>query len=359
MGTVKKILFLVPYPLRQAPSQRFRVESFFPVIEKEEWKFTVCPFIDKKTWHILYQRGALFSKAWGLFKGYLRRWMIIFFKVRPYDYIFIHREAAPLGPPLFEWILAKLYRKKIIYDFDDAIWIPNTSSANQFINWFKAFWKVKYICRWSYRIAVGNDYLYNYAVQFNPGVVKIPTSVDINDDRPGARHNHNGRLNIGWTGSHSTLKYLDELVPVINDLQNELDFDFLVIADKNPLLAVKNYKFILWNAGTEVEDLLNLDIGVMPLVADSWSEGKCGFKLIQYFACGIPAVASPVGVNKIIVENGVNGFLCDSKSEWKRSLQKLAADEALRRRLGMAGRKKVRDQYSIQSQSGKFMGLFN
>ena len=160
-------------------------------------------------------------------------------------------------------------------------------------------------------------------------------------------------------GSHSTLKYLDMVMPVLDDLRQAFDFSFIVIADKEPSLILKDWKFILWKPLTESEDLLQLDIGIMPLVADEWSEGKCGFKLIQYFACGIPAVASPVGVNKIIVDEGVNGFLCHTNDEWKSAVQKLLTDKTLRAQMGMAGRNKVVKGYSIQSQSAKFIELFS
>jgi glycosyltransferase involved in cell wall biosynthesis len=355
----KKILFLVPYPLRKAPSQRFRVELFLPIIKTEGLKFSVHPFIDERAWNILYQKGKFLSKAWAIFKGFSKRWIIVLFKVPYYDYIFIHREAAPLGPPVFEWIIARFYRKKIIYDFDDAIWIPNTSSANYFINWFKAFWKVKYICKWAYKITAGNDYLYNYARLFNENIIRIPTCLDVENGYLQSKEYSKKKVNVGWTGSHSTLKYLDEIVPIINDLQKDFDFNFLVIADKNPLLPVKNFQFIPWNISTEADDLLKLDIGVMPLMADAWSEGKCGFKLIQYFACGIPSVASPVGVNKVIVDEGVNGFLCSTNGDWILSLQKLLADKFLRQKMGAAGRKKIIEQYSIQSQATKFIQLFS
>jgi glycosyltransferase involved in cell wall biosynthesis len=356
----KSILFLTPYPLKKAPSQRFRVESFFPVLMQNNFKVSIYPFLNENTWALLYLKGNLFLKTLGIARGFCKRWAQVFFKVPFYKYIFIHRESAPLGPPIFEWIIAKIYRKKIIYDFDDAIWIRNTSSANHFINWFKAFWKVKHICKWSYKIVVGNDYLYNYAVQFNEKVIKIPTAIDVDngyDDRKKADVKE--KVCIGWTGSHSTLKYLGEIVPVINELQKKIDFNFLVIADKDPLLPVKNFEFIRWNADTERDDLLKFDIGIMPLVADAWSEGKCGFKLIQYFACGIPAIASPVGVNKIIVEEHINGFLCSTDDEWKLAMEKLLTDRNLRQRMGSAGREKIQRSYSIQSQSKKFLQLFS
>lgn len=359
MQTAKKILFLVPYPLSKAPSQRFRVEAFFPSLEKTGLKFSVHSFLDKKTWARLYQKGGLFLKSWGIIKGFLKRWITIVFHIPFYDFIFIHRESAPIGPPIFEWIVAKLYRKKIIYDFDDAIWIPNTSSANQLINWCKASWKVKYICKWSFKIVVGNNFLYNYAIQFNDNVIKIPTCIDLKKSSAQNREPNGEMLNIGWTGSHSTLKYLDKIVPTINELQKSIDFNFLVIADKDPSLPLKNFEFIPWNASTEVEDLCRLDIGIMPLVSDAWSEGKCGFKLVQYFACEIPAIASPVGVNKIIIEQGVNGFLCETDNEWELSLKTLLANEFLRKQMGKAGRKKIEEQYSIQSFGKKFVELFS
>jgi glycosyltransferase involved in cell wall biosynthesis len=356
---MKKILFLVPYPLSKAPSQRFRVEAFFSCIGKAGLKFSVHSFLDQQTWTILYQKGNLFLKSWGITKGFLRRWRTIIFNAPFYDFIFIHRESAPIGPPIFEWIIAKIYRKRIIYDFDDAIWIPNTSSANLFSNWCKAFWKVKYICKWSHKIAVGNDFLYSYASQFSGNVVKIPTCVDIKKDQEQCQKYDRELLNIGWTGSHSTLKYLNGIIPVINELQKNIDFNFLVIADKNPLLPFKNFEFIPWNASTETKDLSRLDVGIMPLVADAWSEGKCGFKLIQYFACEIPAIASPVGVNKIIIDQGINGFLCRTDDEWISSLKTLLVDGSLRKRMGKAGREKIEEQYSIQSQERKFIAFFS
>ena len=155
-----------------------------------------------------------------------------------------------------------------------------------------------------------------------------------------------------------TLKYIDEVVPVLADLQDKFNLSFMVIADKEPRLDLKDWRFVPWNALTEQEDLLKLDIGIMPLTVDPWSEGKCGFKLIQYFACGIPGIANPVGVNKVIIEEGVNGFLCSSPAEWKSSLEKLLTDQQLRERMGMAGRKKMEEQYSMRSQANKFIGLF-
>ena len=116
-----KVLFLLPYPLHHAPSQRFRVEAFFTLLKKEGIPFTTAPFLDDKAWKILYQQGSGVQKAWAVVKGFLKRFYTVCFTADRYNYVFVHREAAPIGPPLFEWLLTKVFRKKVIFDFDDAI----------------------------------------------------------------------------------------------------------------------------------------------------------------------------------------------------------------------------------------------
>src|SRR5215211_60185 len=174
----RKILFLLPYPLNQAPSQRFRVEAYFPLLAEQQLSFDTNEFLDEAAWKILYKKGATLKKVWAIFGGYIKRLALVLFSVGRYEYIFIHREAAPLGPPIFEWWLAKVQRKKIIYDFDDAIWIPNVSESNRIVSFLKCFWKVKWICRWSHKISAGNDFLSHYSSRFNTNVVLNPTCVD-------------------------------------------------------------------------------------------------------------------------------------------------------------------------------------
>ncbi len=315
--------------------------------------------MDEATWNILYKGGSALQKALGITKGYLKRIKTVLFDVPRYDYVFVHREAAPLGPPVFEWVVSKLWGKKMIYDFDDAIWIPNTSSENKIASSLKCNWKVKYICKWSYKIAGGNEYLCNYASQYNKNTVLVPTCVDVETMHNKLKEHRDGKTVVGWTGSQSTLFYLDMLVPILQKLQDELDFTFLVIANKNPALSLKNFQFIEWNETSEIDDLLKMDIGLMPLQADAWSEGKCGFKLIQYLSLGIPAIASPVGVNKAIIQEGVNGFIASNNQEWEDHLRKLIADTQLRKNLGKNGRNKIVAEFSIQSQKENFIKLFS
>jgi glycosyltransferase involved in cell wall biosynthesis len=358
-ANLKKVLFLVPYPVGHAPSQRFRVELFLPELEKAGISYKVQSFLDERTWKSLYKGGGFFSKAWGVMRGYVRRWRILLFGLGKFDYVFIHRETAPLGPPVFEWFISKLRRKKIIFDFDDAIWLPNTSKENFFISWIKAFWKVKFICKWAYKVAGGNDYLCAYARKYNRNVIRIPTTVDTVQQHNTIKEQLTDKIVVGWTGSHSTMKFLDDIVPVLSDLEKDFDYEFVVISNKAPEFSLKGLRFVPWKEETEVADLLEINIGVMPLENDAWGEGKCGFKLIQYLSLGIPAVASPVGVNKIIIEEGRNGYLCETNTQWKHALKELMNSAEKRKQMGLEGRKKVEEEYSLKSQSSKFVSLFS
>lgn len=346
---LSKVLFIVPYPVRHAPSQRFRVELYEPYLQEAGIAYDIAPFMDAKTWTLLYRQGSAIQKALGIAKGFLRRIKTVLFDIHKYDCVFIHREAAPLGPPIFEWIIAKLWRKKVIYDFDDAIWIPNTSRENSLAGILKAFWKVKHICKWSHSVIGGNQFLCDYAAHFNKNTVLIPTCVDMTRMHNKTKVHHDGTVVIGWTGSHSTLPYLADVMDVLQYTETKFSTKFIVIANRKPDLPLHNWEYIEWNEHTEIEDLLRIDIGIMPLTDDKWSEGKCGFKLIQYLALGIPAVASPVGVNKTIIEQGVNGYTCKTKHEWKDALEKLISDANFRKAAGEEGHKKMLAQFSIEA----------
>lgn len=355
----KDVLFLLPYPLHKAPSQRFRVENLLFLLDEAAISYDLAPFMTPAVWQILYKAGSIPQKALGIARSYLGRLGTVLFKAGSYDYIFIHREAAPLGPPVMEWYLKKVLRKKIIYDFDDAIWIPNTSGNNRIAGLVKAFWKVPYICKWTYKTAAGNDYLCAFARQSGAvNISRIPTVVNTESRYNRLQQHKDGSVVIGWTGSHSTLKYLDDVMPVIARLQERFDFDFLVIADKKPELPLQRWSYCPWNEQSEIEDLLKIDIGIMPLTHDAWSEGKCGFKLIQYLSLGIPAVANSVGVNKIIVEDGINGYIADTAEAWETALATLLENSTLRRQMGIAGRNKMVAEYSIASQKEQFLRLF-
>jgi glycosyltransferase involved in cell wall biosynthesis len=155
------------------------------------------------------------------------------------------------------------------------------------------------------------------------------------------------------------MHYLDELLPVLEKVISEFDVQLMIISNREPSFHLPNLQFIHWRESSEIDDLLKFDIGIMPLKADAWSEGKCGFKLIQYSALGIPCVSSPVGVNKKIVEEGVTGFLCETEAAWYEAIKILLTDAGLRKRMGTNGNEKMRREFSLQANSRTFLGVFN
>lgn len=358
----RTILLLCPYPHGHAPSQRFRFEQYLEALRKHDYAVDFRSFLSEEGWRILYTRGNVLQKTYAITIGFLRRFGLLFSAVPRADFVFIHREASPLGPPLLEFIIAKVFRKKIIYDFDDAIWLPNTSEENAFVALVKWHSKVGQICQWSARVSVGNEYLGSYARKFNPQVILNPTTVDTARTRRLSSGNSSKgtRVTIGWTGSHSTLRYLHLIEPVIITLEREFPelVRFLVIADRAPALRLKNFKFVPWSKEKEIEDLGLIDIGVMPLEVDPWSKGKCGLKALQYMAMSIPTVATPVGVNLHIIDHGTNGYLCDTLESWTTHLRELILDPALRKKMGEAGEQMVVANYSTASNLSLFLSLF-
>lgn len=323
----------------------------------------------------MYTKGNTIEKGIYLILSVVKRFFCIRKAIKA-EYILIHRELLPVGPPILEWIICRLFRKKIIYDFDDAIWLTDNLNENWLIKKFRWRSKVSSICRWSYKVSAGNEYLADYARKFNSNVVVNPTTIDtvkyhtpvlyqgtshllVQAQIDGVHNLSTDSTIIGWTGSHSTLKYLEALEPVLKKLEDQHHgIAFLVIADKPPQLHLKKMVFRKWSKETEISDLMLADIGIMPLSDDAWSKGKCGFKVLQYMALEIPCLASPVGVNTTIIQHGVNGFLCNSEDDWLTYFNQLIMNTAIRRKIGENGRTTVEDQYSVCSNTSNFLSLF-
>lgn len=354
----KKILFLGQLPEGVSPSQRFRIELYKELMAKNGIEYHFQPFISAKYAPYLYREGYTVKKVLAVMTGFLHRFIGLL-RYMHMDYVFVQREASPVGPPVFEWCYAKLLRKKLIYDFDDAIWLNNVTESNKAAGYIKCYWKVKQICKWAHKVSVGNEFLGSYAKQFNRNVVYNPTCVDTENRYNKIANQRTSNITIGWTGSHSTLQFLEQAVPALQQLEQTYSFRFLVICDKAPQFKLRSLEFIPWKKETEIEDLLQINIGIMPSKNDAWNEGKCGFKIIQYLSLGIPAVASPVGVNKRIIDHGSNGFICATEEDWVQSLSQLLQDENMRIALGEAGRKKMKEEYSVASNATNFLSLFS
>jgi len=145
----------------------------------------------------------------------------------------------------------------------------------------------------------------------------------------------------------------------LQKLQEQINFTFIVIADKDPALPLKQYRFIRWSREREAEDLLQFHIGIMPLFDDEIAKGKCGFKAIQYMSLGIPAVVSPVGVNTKIVQDAVNGYISTETMEWQQHLEILLQNSTLRTTMGIAARNKIETKYSVKATRHLFLALFS
>lgn len=354
------VLFLTPYPPGVAPSQRFRFEQYFDELRARKIEVSVQPFLSYSSWKTIYSKGGHAKKVLAVVLGFCRRMAGLLDAARA-DFVFVHREASPLGPPIFEWTLAKVLGKKIIYDFDDAIWLTDRASETRIARVLKWRQKVPVVCRLAYRVSAGNEYLCAFARNYCKRVVLNPTTIDINHHQISKAHpaRQSGLLTIGWTGTHSTLKYLELLAPVLRQIGHKYPFvDFVVISDVAPNFKLDRLRYIPWNLKHEIRDLSSIDIGVMPLPDDEWSKGKCGFKILQYMALRIPSVCSRVGANIEIVRHGENGFLCATEEEWLHHLSALIESEPLRSTLGDKGYYTVLERYSVDSNARTFLSLF-
>ena len=353
-----KILFVVPYP-SLGPSNRFRVEQYLPYIKKNGHEYSLRPFYNDKLYNILYENGFYFRKIFYLFLFSFKR-LIDVFNARNYDIIFIHREAFPLGGIIFEFFF-KTLDKKIIYDFDDSIFLPNVSSSNKFVNLFKKHLKIKKIIKMSDCVIAGNNYLKNYALSYKSNVFVLPTPIDTDKYFVPTDRSLGKNIIIGWIGSSTTLKYLKILNNVVREISRRYkDVLFVAIGTGfNNWESSNIIEFKEWSLESEVKDLQNFDIGIMPLTDDEWSRGKCAFKAIQYMSVGIPVIASSVGINKEVIQDGLNGFLVNNESEWIDKLALLIESPELRYKVGLAGRKIVEEKYSLKVNAPKFLEVLN
>lgn len=348
-----RVCALMPYPFDTTPSQRFRIEQWQPFLENEGILIEYFAFTDERLSSVLYKEGHLGTKTGLLIKALLRRISHVF-AARKYDAVFVHRGISVIGPAFMEKLL-RLSGARLIFDFDDSIFLPDTSNANKLFGWLKFTGKTAGICRLSSAVTVGNSYLAGYAQKYNENVYIIPTSIDTEKYRPNDKNNSkNKRVVVGWTGSSTSQYHLEMFEPILAKLLMERDVEIRVISNREPSFEEIDYEWRSWSAETEIEEISQIDIGIMPTPDDDWSRGKCALKALQYMSLGIPAVCSNVGANREVVKHGKNGFLAKTPDEWLDSLKKLIDDKSLRKQLGNAARKTVVENYSMEICAQKF-----
>jgi len=359
--TSRKILFIAPHRLDRAPNQRFRFEQYLTYFEQQGYRCEISNLLSEKDDRYFYLSGKWFRKIWILLKAARKR-MVDVKKIRrgEFSLVFIIREAFFIGPPVFERKIAKT-GVPIVFDFDDAIWLENVSENNRLFKKLKFFSKTSEIISLSIWVIAGNEYLANYARQFNTNVKVIPTTIDTSYHVPRGNHDEHYPVVIGWTGSKTTSVYLREIIEVLRNIKRRFGekVEIYVIGDENFKDEQIEVVAVPWRRDTEIADLHRIDIGIMPLPDNEWTRGKCGLKLLQYMALEIPAVASPVGVNTEIITHGENGFLAKTHEEWERYLSMLIEDSSLRSKLGRAGRKTVEERYSVTAWKGEYLELIS
>lgn len=359
MNPSPRVLVLCPYPLGVSPSQRFRFEQYLDILRGRGVFIDVRPFLDMDTMRIVFKEGHMAKKVAGVISGFARR-LGILPRVFGYDYIFVHREATPLGPPFVEAILFLLGRP-VIFDFDDAIFISKTSKANRIVAFAKWSSKIRFITRHSRKVAVCNNYLVNWVRQYNANAVLLPTTIDLDYHKPVAKPPLTMRRPvIGWTGTQSTMVYLELVREVLVELQTRYDFEFRVICDVDPQFPeLKNYRFVKWTLATEIEDLGGMDIGIMPVPQGEWEQGKVGFKAIQYSGVAAAPVVSSTGSGHEVVLHGKTGFVVDNdKASWVNALSSLLDNPAQLEAMGRAARDYIDEHYSVRSQVPTYLALF-
>ena len=336
-----QVLAVVPYPTGCVPGQRYRIEQWARLLRAEGIDVVFSPFFSPRCMEVLYRVGNTAIKIRETLVGYFKRLSEV---ARPgsADVVFIYREAALLGPARIERFLS--WRLPLVFDFDDAIYLPDASPANAWSRILKPRGKPKAICRLARHVTVGNEFLAEFAATHARAVTVVPSTIDTDLYQVRSRP-PNPRPVVGWTGSATTLSYLAALGPALRRLRQRQDFELRVIGGQVEIEGM-TVRHVPWNAETEVEDLRPLDVGLMPLPDSEWSRGKCGMKALQYMALGIPPVVSPVGVNTRIVRDGINGFHARTEEEWVDRIALLLQDESLRRRMGAEARKTVEESYS-------------
>ncbi len=355
---MKKILFIATHRPNRSPGQRFRFEQYFKYLQEHGFECELSYIITEHDDKVFYSKGNFLKKAIILLKSYRKR-MADLKRAKNFDIIFIFREANITGTTLFERKL-KRYDARMVFDFDDAIWLQDVSEGNKKLAWLKDPSKTPKLIALSDLTIAGNQYLADYASQYSNQVQVIPTTIDTTYHQRQQSLPEKETICIGWTGSHTTTKYFDLAVPVLKRLKAKYGnkVSFKLIGDGAYYNEALKLQGVPWQLDREIEELLDLDIGIMPLPNDDWAKGKCGFKGLQYMALEIPTVMSPIGVNTEIIEHGVNGFLAETEDEWVEVLSELIESHALRIQVGKAGRGTVEERYSVNANKEKYLACF-
>ncbi|HRI26506.1 MAG TPA: glycosyltransferase family 4 protein [Chitinophagales bacterium] len=357
----KKVLFLAIHRPRRSPSQRYRIECYADYWQQNGFTLHQQYLISAADDAYMYAPGNLLPKVGILLKSALKRLYHVL-TAHQYHLIIIQREAFMLGTAFFEYCARYCSKAKIIFDFDDAIWLPNVSEANRQWAFLKNPRKTETLLRLAHAVVVGNHYLAQYACIYNPRTIVIPSAIDLRQYQPTPKPTlpPNTPVCIGWSGSATTMPHFETALPALQSIEQKYanKVRFAVITNTpyhHPNLPVQS---LLWNPETEAADIARFDIGIMPLPHNEWALGKCSMKGLQYMAMTVPAVLERIGANTEVIQEGKNGLLAAGTQEWVQQLSALIENPALRTQLGNQGRKTIEQGYAVQVLYHKWLSLF-
>ena len=342
-----KILAFTKYG-REAASTRQRFLQYFPSLQSAGITVDHHPLLGDE-----YVRGLATGKRIPVLAtaaSYVRR-IGKLAKSSDFDLIWIYAELFPWLPALFE---KRAFRSStpVVYDIDDAFFVRY--EGKPFLSG-----KLDTLMSRAAACVCGNEFLRDYAAQFCERSLVIPTVVDTAEYRPAPKA-EGKQVVIGWIGSPSTWANVRPLLPLLERLCKERDVRFRAIG--TGVQSARDYfpgcEFAEWREDSEIAEVQAMDIGIMPLLDQPFERGKSGYKLVQYMACGLPVVASPVGVNRQMVTPGENGFLASTEAEWREALERLIADPSLRTQMGKNGRALAERSYSLAVQAPRLISLF-
>ncbi|WP_017942175.1 MULTISPECIES: glycosyltransferase family 4 protein [unclassified Thioalkalivibrio] len=332
-------------------SSRVRYLQYLGDFQERGWTVEISPLFSNAYLQALYAGRGRFRET---VRGYLRR-LYALLRARKFDVLIIEKELFPFLPAWFERVLAQLNVPYVV-DYDDALFHRYDLHRRAVVRGLLGR-KIDAVMRHSALVIAGNEYLADRARAAGAQRIEIiPTVVDT-DRYQAAAKRAEGPLVVGWIGTPKTSRYLQPLVPVFERLHRDLGVRFVAVGARAANFVGTPVEAWPWSEETEVSSIQQFDIGIMPLEDSPWERGKCGYKLIQYMACGLPVVASPVGVNREIVEDGRNGFLASATDDWMETLKELAGNGEQRAAMGAHGRRKVETWYSRAAQAPRVIDV--
>jgi glycosyltransferase involved in cell wall biosynthesis len=335
-----KILVLTKYG-SLGGSSRYRFYQYLPYLKSQDFDITVAPLLDNQYVMAINRGRRNFTNVLASYWQRLTRLI----SDRDYDLLWIEKELLPYVP---EW-LERILIQNIPYavDYDDAQFHIYDYYGSKLTKLLLAH-KIDNVMANAQLVIAGNKYIANRAKKAGAKSIEIiPTVIDL-ERYSIDTHRSSKIFNIGWIGSPGTSIYLKSIQPVFESLRSQHQCTFTLVGAGRLTLGSLDLDIKDWYEDSEVKDIKSFDVGIMPLDNTPWEEGKCGIKLIQYMACALPVVGTPIGVNQEIIEHGINGFQANSLTEWTEYLSELANDPNLCTQMGAEGRLMVESKYCLQ-----------